>query len=139
MKKIIILFTFILLSFSIFSQSNDKYEKIGIYYSNKIIKDCNSSPDELEITVDSCSNQKIWTTITWRGDYSTIKYKMKLYMEVDKNKAIVFYKEYDKTLIKRGMGVLTVGCIDLNNTKEIKSGSSIKFYPYKEFENETIE
>ena len=119
---------------TVYSQcKNTESEQIGINYSKKIVKDCNSSPDELTISIDSCSNGKVWTTITWKGDVSTVNYKMKLYIEFDKEIVTVFYKDYDKFLIERGMSILTVGCIDLSKTKEIKCGNSIKFYPYKEF------
>ena len=129
MKKIIVVFVFIFLSITSFSQCNDtKSEELGLFWTKEVVTGCTSKPNKLKIKVSDCSikNDKyqIWTTAKWDGSYSTMNYELQLLIEIvessDKNKGLV--------------------TIDLEQTKpfKLKDGET-QYLPYKEFDYKNIE
>jgi len=66
MKKLLVVFVFIFLSITSFSQCNDtKSEELGLFWTKEIVTGCTEKPNKLKIRVTDCSIKngkfQIWT------------------------------------------------------------------------------
>lgn len=118
-------------------------EKYARYYCQMLANSCSNVPKNLKVQVEkSIYNPnpkvgavgfKIWSQITWHGQYSKMSYKVSVYMEVNEpangkpGKTTFFFLDYSYLLGFR--------CIKDEHTKpaRLKDGK-VKFCRYREFE-----
>ena len=128
----------------IYSQCADKnIDKISQDIGRKIVEKCTSAPNKLIISTSECSRNtevktgfyiwKIKANMSWVGKYTTLHYKIKLYIELtlDKSNRVktisIYLVDYSDSLIHR--------CIDLSNTKPLELiPGSVAYYPVIEMD-----
>ena len=151
MSKIVFLYfgLFLIAQSTLYGQCTDKtVDKITLDIGREIVTKCSSSPNKLTISTTDCNHSavkktgftlwKINTVNSWEGNYTTLHYSIKLYIELtlDKNARVksisIYFIDYSDSLIHR--------CIDLSNTKplELKPGS-VAYYPYIELDPSELE
>jgi len=124
---------------------NDYANQIAQKTAVSIVNQCTKSPNKLSVNVTDCKHEKhpdttvmawgIWTDITWSGKYSTLEYRIKLYIEVPEEaeakckQVKVYCLEYSDLLVHR--------CIDLSQTRplEVETGK-IRYFPFITFQIE---